>query len=318
MSVSFFSRVAFQCDPWESLNPQTDTSLLLMAEALRRGSRVFFYTPQTISWHQGRVTALGYEIVFDATGSLTPKATDVLDLATMDIVWIRQNPPFNINYISPTYLLDTLPSHVWVLNNPQGLRDCPEKHFPLSFPDLIPPTLVTQHLGTALGFLKEYPDLVLKPLYEFAGRGIVHVKTPSELETAWQDHQKKAPGEALLLQEFLPQVYEGDRRLFLMNGQYVGGFNKRPAPQEFRSNLGLGGTPEPLTPSLRELEICDRIGSKLIKHGLFFVGIDVVGGYLLEVNATSPTGIPSFNALYKRKLEQDLWDAIVSHKNRET
>jgi glutathione synthase len=317
MSAFFFSRVAFQCDPWESLNPQTDTSLLMVAEALRRGSRVFFYTPQTLSWHQGRVTVLGHEISMDAAGTLTPKTIDLLDLGTMDLIWIRQNPPFNMRYISPTYLLDTLPSHVWVLNNPQGLRDCPEKHFTLSFPDLIPPTLVTQNLDTALSFLEEHPDLVLKPLYEFAGRGVVRVKTPSELKTAWYAHQQKSPDEGLLLQTFLPQVYEGDRRLFLINGQYVGGFNKRPAPQEFRANLGLGGTAEPLTPSARELEICARIGPKLMKHGLFFVGIDVVGGFLLEVNATSPTGFPAFNALYKRRLEQDLWDAIVAHKNRE-
>ncbi|MCE2951121.1 MAG: glutathione synthase [Alphaproteobacteria bacterium] len=307
-------RVAFQVDPLDSLKPSSDTSLLLIKEACARGFSVFYYTPSEMRLQDGQVYASGDWLSWDEGAPLPQKKRreDVL-LSTMDVLWIRQNPPFDMAYLTPTYLLEMLPPQTLVLNDPRGLRDSPEKILPLLFPELTPPSVVTQSLEQAVLFFKEYVDVVLKPLYEYAGRGVVRFEKEAELRAWWQANEDtlKMP---VLLQQFLPEVFEGDRRLFLIDGQFVGGFNKRPAPEEFRANLGLGGVAEPLVPSMKELDICERIGNELRRRGLFFVGIDVVGGYLLEINATSPTAVPAFNALYKRALEQEIWDAIVARK----
>ncbi|MBA4748991.1 MAG: glutathione synthase [Alphaproteobacteria bacterium] len=307
-------RVAFQADPLDSLNPASDTSLLLIKEACARGMKVFYYAPSHLRWQERSVYATGAWLSWqDETPLPQVQSHEDVLLSEMDVLWIRQNPPFDMAYLTPTYLLETLPPKTLVLNDPKGLRDSPEKLLPLLFPDLMPPSLVTQDLEQAVYFLKEHVDVVLKPLYEFAGRGIVRFEKENDLRVWWEESSHKLAS-PVLLQQFLPEVFDGDRRLFLIDGQFVGGFNKRPAPQEFRANLGLGGIAEPLVPSLKELAICERIGEDLRRRGLFFVGIDVVGGYLLEINATSPTGVPAFNALYKRALEQELWDAIVRRK----
>ena len=311
MQAQGVRRVAFQCDPMERLKPATDTTLLLARLALEKGCEVFFYTPQNLTWREARITAMGHKVTLDKEGRLMPGAPEVWDLATLDVLWIRQDPPFDMSYLTPTYILDHLAPHVCVVNDQRALRTHPEKFIPLHFPDLMPATCITCNPQEALAFLGAHKEVVIKPLYGYAGRGIVRAANPEALEAFWGTSQEVAGGEAVILQEFLPQVFEGDRRFFLINGRLAGGFNKIPASQEFRANLGLGGTPHPLTPSQNEEALCARVGAFLKENNILFAGIDVVGEKLLEVNITSPTGIPAFNRLYKRRLEEDLWNALV-------
>lgn len=312
MKAFSFKRVAFQCDPIARLKPQTDTTLLLARYALEKGCDVFFYTPINLTWQDARITAKGYKVLMDASGQLTPSQDEILDLATFDIVWIRQDPPFDMSYLTPLYILDHLPKNVRVVNDGGALRNHPEKFIPLHFPDLIPPTCITCDRDEALGFFDVHKEVVLKPLYGYAGRDIVRVSTREHLMAFWEASPEIAHNQALIVQAFLPQVFEGDRRFFLIDGRFSGGINKLPASQEFRANLGLGGTALPVTPSEGEKALCTRVGAFLKSHNIFFAGLDVVGEKLLEVNITSPTALPAFNALYKRRLEEDIWNALVS------
>ena len=312
MTAFPFKRVAFQCDPLARLKPETDTTLLLARYALEKGCDVFFYTPTNLTWQDARITARGHKVLLDASSKLVPGQDEGLDLAAFDIVWIRQDPPFDMSYLTPLYILDHLPKRVRVVNDGGALRNHPEKFIPLHFPDLIPPTCITCDLDEALAFFDIHKEVVLKPLYGYAGRDIVRVSSRENLKSFWETSPEIAHHQAVIVQAFLPQVFEGDRRFFLIDGVLAGGFNKLPTSQEFRANLGLGSTPQPITPSEKEIALCTRVGTFLKTHNIFFAGLDVVGEKLLEVNITSPTGLPAFNTLYKRRLEEDIWNALVS------
>lgn len=308
-------RVAFQCDAFETLDPQTDTTLALMAEALERGFHVSAYTPPTLSWREGALTAFGPKISLQGKRLQASDPTPI-PLEAMDVLWIRQDPPFDMTYLTPTYLLETLPPQTLLLNDPDGLRSAPEKLLITHFPELLPPTLITSEQEKAQAFLQEQGPLVLKPLYDYGGRSIFHVQTAADLRQRWHELCALYPQVPFLCQTFLPEVYEGDKRLFLIEGTYAGGYKKRPPPGEFRSNLCNGGQAVAYTPTPRDLEICESLGPLLRKKGLFFVGLDVIGPFLTEINVTSPTGLKAFNHLYHRKLEKKIWDRVVAQKQR--
>lgn len=307
-------KIAFQCDPFEGLVPTTDSTLALMAEALQRKAEVYCYTPSSLLWREGVVWSQARSLSLDhgeqagrviAKGEAAP-----LKLAEMDLVWMRQDPPFDMGYLTPTYFLETLPDTTLILNDPGGIRGAPEKLLIMHFPDLIPPTLVTSGLEEAASFLQSYGSVVLKPLYEFGGRSIFHVESLDMLQVQWAHLQTLYPHQPFQCQAFLPAVYEGDKRLFLIEGIYAGGYKKMPKAGEFRSNLAVGGQAQPYHASSRDLKICETIGPLLREMGLLFVGIDIIGDYLTEINVTSPTGLKAYEALYGEKLEKKIWDKV--------
>ena len=306
-------RVAFQCDPFDTLAPETDTTLALMAEGLHRGFQIYCYTPKDLLWREGELIAHGYPLHLSAKNNLTVErgnSPEPLHLITMDTVWIRQDPPFDMEYLTPTYLLETLPSTTLILNDPAGIRSAPEKLLITHFPDLLPPTLITSRKKQAEAFLQQHSSLVLKPLYDYGGRSIFHLTTQGALTEKWAYLERLYPREPFLCQAFLPDVYKGDKRLFLIDGQYAGGYKKMPSKGEFRSNLAVGGQATPHQPTPRDLEICHTIGPLLKNMGLFFTGIDVIGNFLTEINVTCPTGLKAFEALYGKKLEKDIWNKV--------
>lgn len=305
-------RVAFQCDPFETLTPQTDTSLALMAEALRRGFDVFFYTAQDLSWCDGHLSAEGHHLILNEREIRKRDWSSTTEsLSEFDLIWIRQDPPFDMGYLTPTYLLETLPSSTKILNDPAGIRRAPEKLLTTHFPDLMPSTLITYHPEEALFFLEKNKSVVLKSLYNHGGQSVYHVSTPDELKLNWNVLKRSHPKEPFLCQKFLPDIYDGDKRLFLINGCYAGGFKKIPVAGDFRSNIGMGGEPQPHKATSRDLDICQAIGPLLRELGLFFVGIDIIGDYLIEINVTSPTGLKAYETLYSERLEEKIWDGLI-------
>lgn len=309
-------RVAFQCDPFEELSVQTDTSLALIHEALRRELEVFFYTPRSLSWRDGLLTSEGHFLSLDSSGIKKRDWTSTTErLDSFQIIWIRQDPPFDMGYLTPTYLLETLPSSTLMINDPGGIRRAPEKLLTTHFPDFMPPTLISYHLEEASFFLKEHGSLTLKSLYSYGGRSVYRVSSPEELSQKWSSLKRSHPQEPFLCQKFLPEVYDGDKRLFLIDGCYAGGYKKLPAKGDFRSNLVLGGEAQPHKATPRDHDICEAIGPVLRDLGLFFVGIDVIGDYLIEINVTSPTGLKAYEALYTERLEQKIWDRLLRQPN---
>lgn len=305
-------RVAFQCDPFETLKPQTDTSLALMEEALRRDLEVFFYTAQDLSWREGCLSAEGHFLTLNG-GEIRKRdwSSTTENLSEFDFIWIRQDPPFDMGYLTPIYLLETLPSSTKILNDPAGIRRAPEKLLTTHFPDLMPPTLITYRPEEALFFLEKHKSLVLKSLYSHGGRSVYHVSTPEELRTNWSALKRSHPKEPFLCQKFLSDVYDGDKRLFLIDGCYAGGFKKIPATGDFRGNIGMGGEPKPHEATSRDLDVCREIGPLLKELGLYFVGIDIIGDYLIEINVTSPTGLKAYEALYSERLEEKIWNKLL-------
>lgn len=307
-------KLALQMDPIESLNHGWDSSLLLAYEASQRGYQLFHYLPSSLSLTPRGLIAHGVSFTVSADGlTLTQSEKQTLQLEEMDVLMIRQDPPFDMSYITATYLLEHLKGKVCLINNPTAIRDHPEKILMTHFKDLIPPTLISSTQSDIESFRKDYGDIVIKPLYDGGGFGVIQLKKDDGNLSALLDLHARLSNVPLIVQKYLPEVMKGDKRIILFNGQFVGGLNRIPAQGEFRSNIRAGGIGQKLEMTKRDHEICEAIGPTLKEQGLFFAGIDVIGPYLTEINVTSPTGLRGVNQFDQTRIEKQFWDGVEKH-----
>ncbi len=306
-------RVAIQMDPIGSINPKSDTTLLLGAEACARGYEVYYYTPEKLHWKNGvkadahRITLRMDEKNYHELGEIHN-----LNLSTMDVILLRQDPPFDMGYMTTTYLLERL-NKTLVVNDPFHVRNNVEKLFPLQFPEFIPPTLVTSQADDIKTFYKEHGDIVIKPLYGFGGHSIFRIGKDGTNLNALTEMLSNNPREPLVAQKFLPEVATGERRIVMIHGKVEGVFGRIPADQEIRSNMRVGGTPAKAELTKRQRELCEALGPVLLEKGLLLAGVDMIGDYLTEINITSPTGLQALKKLYGATPEKTFWDGVRPH-----
>jgi glutathione synthase len=306
-------RVAIQMDPLENVNIDGDTSFALAETAQARGMELFFYQPQDMSLEGGRVTAKArpakVQRVKGTPGIFGEAVT--LDLAKdVDVILMRQDPPFDLGYISACHMLELISGETLVLNDPAGVRSSPEKILPLMFPDLMPPTLVSRNPEAIADFRERYKDIIVKPIYGHGGAGVFRLKEDdSNLDSLLELFFSKSR-EPVMVQAFLPAVSEGDKRIMLVDGKAVGALNRRPKSGQVRSNLVVGGTAEKTELSDADLRICEAIGPELRQRGLVLTGIDVIGGRMTEINVTSPTGVQAIKKLSGIDIPAIFWDSV--------
>ncbi len=304
--------VAIQMDPMDGIDIDADSTFVLALEGQRRGHRLYHYLPGDLSFHMGRVTAKAHPLeVRRVKGDhFTLGELETIDLRTMDVVLMRQDPPFDMSYISVTHLLEHIHPETLVVNDPVEVRNAPEKLFVTHFSELMPPTVITADAAEVAAFRAEHRDIILKPLYGNGGAGVFHLGPEDENLSALLEMFTEFYREPIIVQRYLPEIKAGDKRIILIDGEFVGAVNRIPLEGEARANFHAGGRAEKTRLSAREREICAAIGPTLKARGLIFVGIDVIGDYLTEINVTSPTGLQEINRLDGLALEEPLWDAI--------
>lgn len=309
-------KVALQMDPIGSVNIDADSTFRIAFEAQTRGHSLFFYTPDKLAYREGRVVARGFPIELRREKgnhvSFGPEAE--VDLAEFDVVWLRQDPPFDMGYITTTHLLDMIHPKTLVVNDPFWVRNFPEKLLVLRFPDLTPPTLIARDLEMIRAFKAEHLDIILKPLYGNGGTGVFRLGPDDRNLSSLHELFSGINREPLIAQKFLPAVSKGDKRVILVNGEPVGAINRVPQPGETRSNMHVGGRAEKVEMTARDLEICKRIGPTLRDNGQVFVGIDVIGDWLTEINVTSPTGIQELERFDGTNTAAKIWEVIESKR----
>ena len=306
-------KVAFQMDPMESIDITGDSSFALALEAQERGYKLFHYEPKDLSLSQLKpVAKLRSMTVQNITGNhFSPGERRVADLKTdIDVILMRQDPPFDMSYITATHILEHVHPHTLVINNPTNVRNTPEKLFVTHFENVMPPTLITSDEEEIFGFRKEFKDIIVKPLFGNGGAGVFHIKPDDENLSSLIELHKTFYREPLMIQEYVPAVRQGDKRIILIEGKPVGAVNRVPAKGEARSNMHVGGKPMKCELTGRDREICEIIGPSLKEKGLLFVGIDVIGDYLTEINVTSPTGIQELSRFEDTNIASLIWDAI--------
>jgi len=305
-------RVAIQMDPIDAIDIDGDSSFRIAEEAQARGHSLFFYTPDQLAYREGRVLAKGWPLqVRRETGNHFSLGTETeINLADWDVVWLRQDPPFDMGYITTTHLLDRIHPQTLVVNDPTWVRNWPEKLKVLDYPDLTPPTAIARDLDTLKAFKEAHGDVILKPLYGNGGAGVFKLTKDDRNLNSLHELFAGINREPLIMQKFLPDVAKGDKRVILIDGEPVGGINRVPAAGETRSNMHVGGRAEKTELTERDLEICARIGKDLKDHGQVFVGIDVIGGWLTEINVTSPTGLQELERFNGVNITAKLWEAI--------
>lgn len=307
-------KIAFQMDPIMGVDINADSSFRLAEEAQARGHELFYYSPDHLAYQEGRITARGYDMTVQrvaGTPAVLGEEREV-DLADFDVVWLRQDPPFDMHYITSTHLLDRLKRQTLVVNDPFWVRNYPEKLLVLDFPDLTPPTAIARDLDTIKAFKAKHGDIILKPLYGNGGAGVFRLDANDRNLTSLHELFTGFSREPLIVQKFLPDVSNGDKRVILVDGEAVGAINRVPAAGETRSNMHVGGRPEKIGLTERDLEICATIGPLLKEKGQIFVGIDVIGDYLTEINVTSPTGIQELERFDGVNIAEKVWQAIES------
>ena len=306
--------VAVQMDPLEKINISGDSTFALMLSAQARGHRLYHYLADALTWQDGRLFAGAHEVAVQAVPGEHFRMGDfaILDLGRdADVVLMRQDPPFDLGYITATHLLERIQDETLVVNDPASVRNAPEKIWVLDFARFMPATMVTRSMGAAREFLKAHGDIVLKPLHGFAGGSVFRIKNDGANLSALMELFNATYREPHVLQAFLPAVAEGDKRIVLIDGEVAGAINRRPGAGEFRSNLAVGGTAEATQLTDGEREICEALGPELKRRGLLFVGIDVIGGkWLTEINVTSPTGIVAIDKFNGTDTAGRIWDAI--------
>ncbi|MEM8978795.1 MAG: glutathione synthase [Pseudomonadota bacterium] len=305
-------KVAFQMDPIDQVDINADSSFRLAEEAQARGHSLFYYHPNTLSFQSGRVMARGQKMTLQRVEGdhVTLGPEEAVDLGSFDVVWLRQDPPFDMGYITSTHLLDLLKGQALVVNDPFWVRNFPEKLLVLRFPDLIPATTIARDLNDLKTFKDAHGDMILKPLYGNGGAGVFKLGAEDRNLASLHELFTGINREPLIAQEFLPDVSKGDKRIILVDGAPIGAINRVPAEGETRSNMHVGGKPEPSKLTPREEEICAAIGPTLRDHGQIFVGIDVIGDYLTEINVTSPTGLQELERFDGTNGAGLIWEAI--------
>jgi glutathione synthase len=304
-------KIAIQMDPIEGVNVNADTTFDLALEAHGRGHEIWIYQPQSLALKDGRVSAGARKVERlkrEQGAHATLGGAERLDLHGVDIVLVRQDPPFNMAYITAAQMLERLQPGVLVVNDPRAIRDAPEKLFVTEFPDLTPPTLITRDLGEIRAFRAEHGDIILKPLYGNGGAGVFRLTSNDANFNALTELFMQAYAEPVIAQKYVPAVRQGDKRIILLDGEAVGAINRVPAAGETRSNLHVGGRAEATLMTERDQEICDRIGPALKDRGLVLVGIDVIGDCLTEINVTSPTGVQEVRRFGGPDISALFWD----------
>jgi glutathione synthase len=294
--------VAIQMDPIESVNIDADSTFAMALEAQARGHSLLHYLPQHLTFSHGVVRA--------KARPLQVGGFEAVDLSRVDVVLMRQDPPFDMAYITATHVLEHIHPKTLVVNDPVHVRNAPEKLFVTHFPDLMPPTLITSEPAEIAAFRAEHKDIILKPLFGNGGAGVFHVTPDDENLNALLEMFTVRSREPVIIQRYLPEVRDGDKRIILVDGKAVGGVMRVPAKGEARANLHVGGRAVKTSLTKREQQICEAIGPELAERGLIFVGIDVIGDYLTEINVTSPTGLQQINRFDGVALEAQIWDAI--------
>ncbi|HEY0291733.1 MAG TPA: glutathione synthase [Hansschlegelia sp.] len=310
-------RVAVQMDPIERINIAGDSTFALMLEAQARGHELVVYTPDRLSQVGGEVFATVRQAeVRDVAGDHVTLGEETrISLGDeTDVVLLRQDPPFDMAYVTTTHMLERVHPKTLVVNDPGHVRNAPEKIFVLDFPHLMPPTLVTRDRAEIDAFRKEHQDIVVKPLYGNGGAAVFRLTSDDLNYGSLIDFFSTSFREPWMVQKFLPEVAKGDKRILLVDGKFAGAVNRVPAPGDLRSNMVRGGAAQTTEISAREREICDTIGPELSRRGLIFVGIDVIDGWLTEINVTSPTGIRAIKRLGGPDVAVMTWDAIEGRK----
>ena len=309
-------KIAFQMDPIESVNIEADSTFRLAEEAQARGHELFYYLPDQLAYQEGRITARGQSLTVQRKQGAHATLGEMreVDLADFDVVWLRQDPPFDMHYITLTHLLDRIHPGTLVVNDPFWVRNYPEKLLVLDFPDLTPPTTIARDLATIKAFKAKHGDVILKPLYGNGGAGVFRLDANDRNLTSLHELFTGFSREPLIVQKFLPAVSKGDKRVILVDGEPVGAINRIPAEGETRSNMHVGGRPEKVALTERDLEICARIGPVLREKGQVFVGIDVIGDWLTEINVTSPTGIQELERFDGVNIAAKIWEAIEARR----
>ena len=309
-------KIAFQMDPIDAVDIDADSSFRIAEEAQARGHSLFYYTPDKLAYQEGRITARGWPLTVrrQRGDHFTLGDRAEVDLAEFDVVWLRQDPPFDMSYITTTHLLDRIHPETLVVNDPFWVRNYPEKLLVLDFPDLTPPTTVARDLATLKAFKARHGDIILKPLYGNGGAGVFRLTPEDRNLNSLHELFAVLNREPLIAQKFLPDVAAGDKRIILVDGEPVGAINRVPAEGETRSNMHVGGRPEKVEMTERDREICARIGPLLRDKGQIFVGIDVIGGWLTEINVTSPTGIQELERFDGLNIAEKIWQAIEAKR----
>jgi len=304
--------VALQMDPIESINIDADSTFVLALEAQARGHAIYHYLPRALALRDGRLSAKAQplELRREHGRHHTLGVPEMLDLAAMDVILMRQDPPFDMAYITATHLLEHVRDRVLVVNDPVSVRNAPEKLFATHFDGLMPPTLITADRDEILAFRREQGEIILKPLFGNGGAGVFRLAPEDENLNALLELFTQLYREPVIVQRYLPEVRQGDKRIILVEGEPVGAVLRVPPKGEARANLHVGGKAVKTALTAREREICAAIGPALRAQGLVFVGIDVIGDFLTEINVTSPTGIQEINRLDGVRLETRVWDAI--------
>jgi glutathione synthase len=308
--------VAVQMDPIERINIRGDSTFALLLEAQARGHALTYYTPDRLAQVGGRVfAAVQAVIVRDELGNhFTLGESRRVELSTLDVILLRQDPPFDLAYVTTTHLLERVHPKTLVVNDPAHVRNAPEKVFVTEFPDLMPPTLITRDLAEIRAFRVEHGDIVMKPLYGHGGGAVFRVTRDDLNFGSLYDMFAVTFREQWVVQAWLPAVKHGDKRILLVEGEYAGAVNRVPAEDDLRSNMVRGGSPKKTELTKREQEICERLGPHLRQRGLLLVGIDVIGDYLTEINVTSPTGIRAVRNVGGPDIAKLVWDKIEAKR----
>jgi glutathione synthase len=311
-------KIAVQMDPIERINIKGDSTFALLLEAQKRGHKLAYYTPDRLALLNGRLFATVETLsVRDQPGDhFTLDEPRRVELAQFDVILLRQDPPFDLAYVTTTHLLERIHPETLVVNDPAHVRNAPEKVFVTEFPDLMPPTLVTRDLAEIRAFRAEHADIVMKPLYGHGGGAVFRITRDDLNFGSLYDMFAVTFREQWVVQKFLPAIKHGDKRIILVDGVYAGAVNRIPAGDDLRSNMARGGAPAVTELTKREAEICKRIGPALRERGLIFVGIDVIDGFLTEINVTSPTGIRSIKKLGGPDIAAMIWDKIEAKRKK--
>ena len=305
-------RIACQMDPIAAIDIRGDSTFAILLEAQKREHDIFYYTPPNLALHGDKLLARGHTLkVKDAAGDHYALSNErIEDLSTLDVVLLRQDPPFDMGYITTTHLLERIHPKTLVVNDPAHVRNAPEKIWVLDFLDLMPPTIVTRQLDDVLAFRATYKDIIIKPLYGNGGAAVFRLKPDDGNVSSLVELFQTVFREPFMVQEFRPEVKDGDKRIILIDGEIAGAINRVPQQGETRSNLHVGGKAAAVELTKRDIEICARLKPELKKRGLLFTGIDVIGPYLTEINVTSPTGIRQVKGFGGNDIAAMFWDAI--------
>ena len=305
-------KVAIQMDHVSTIDIDGDSTFVLGLEAERRGYDVWHYTPKDLVFRDRKVIARAQPMKLrrEKGNHFTLGAPELVDLASLDVVLLRQDPPFDMSYITTTHLLEHVHPKTLVVNDPASVRNAPEKLFVTHFENVMPPTLITADGAAIRDFWKEHKDIILKPLFGNGGAGVFRVRPDDENFNSLLEMFSQRSREPVIAQRYLPEVRQGDKRIILVDGKAAGVVNRVPAEGEARSNMHVGGKAVKSTLSKRDIEICETIGPELARRGLIFVGIDVIGDYLTEINVTSPTGLQQIDRFDGVSLEAQIWDRI--------